>query len=349
MIITIKSYTKIGIVGDCIRFSISIENNAKETASITVECSKELQAQWQISDDEELFYSLYTLVKGDIISAFEKGIINSISGLLPLQYSLYDAPAKPNKYNGSLPDTIEVKSVGANTDIAIDGTTSMEKLEDLLKWPAEDDKLEWKEFGIPKDAEQRASLARAIIAMANTNGGYIILGKKNDGSICGITETLVDANDILQKVNPLIMPKIIKIKTAVYTKDRLNIGLVYVPPSDEMPHITIGDCSSLKKDTLYTRKAGQSNLADYNDFQRISNIVFKRKLSETIKDFEKTPIMSHILDIKESIKTLMEIVKGKEGPEEKSILDKLSAKEISLIDDDEFKKELERWRRTNGK
>ena len=348
MIITIRAYSKISIIGDSIRFSISIEDDAEGVASITVECSKELQAQWHINDDKELFYSIYTLIKADIISVFEIGLINRIGDLLPLQYSLSNAPAKPNRYSGSLPDTIEVRSIGLN--VAIDGTTSREKWEELLKWPAEDDKIEWKGFGIPKDAAQRASLAKAIISMANTNGGYIILGKKNDGLICGIAETLLDPNDILQKVNPLVMPKISQIKTAVYIKDGLNIGLVYVPPSDEMPHITISDCDSLKRDAVYTRKAGLSSFADYNDFQRIFNVVFKRKLSETIKDFEKTPIMSHILDIKESVKILMqEIIKGKESTKEKSILDKLSPKEISLIDDAEFIRELERRHRKNGR
>lgn len=349
MKITVRDYSKEGTFGEYIRFTVNLLNEGGAFGSFTVECSIQVKSKWKIENEDKLFFSLYPLIKSEIISMFNRGMASDVSGLLPLQYNIYNSPETPVESDISLPDVIEVELV-ATREIAIDGSTSKEKCEDLLEWTSEDDKLEWKSFGVPQSAIERAALAKAIIAMSNTKGGYIILGKDDNGSICGITQTTIDPNIVLQKVNPLIMPKIKQVRTAVHEKDGHKIGMIYIPLSDELPHITIKECEDLKKNVLYIRKSGSSDFADYTDYQRIFNEVFKRKISEMVKEFERSPIMKEIKEIKNLIALLFrELIKKKERKKEISILEKFSPKELSLIEDEDFVNELERRYRKNDR
>lgn len=189
-------------------------------------------------------------------------------------------------------------------DVPIDGLLSEDRCELLLSLIAsgESEKVEAKNFGFPKDKAEKANLSKAIIAMENTNGGYVLLGVENDGTTKGIAEEELDPADINNVVSHFVLPEIRNIKCTVFKKDENKVGIIFVPPGDELPYITIKDSGDeLRKNVIYVRHTGQSEPANYNDLQRVILKACIKKQKDLAKHLEQTEMVKDIKEIKEHL------------------------------------------------
>jgi hypothetical protein len=116
MNITVKTYKKDVILGDYIGFYIYLEDENGNEQSVSVHCSGTLKAVWNIKDDVTLFYSLYPLIRKELIDLFDKGVFKNINEIVPLDFSTYNSPKNPPTAKYSLPDVIKVK-VSSSKDL----------------------------------------------------------------------------------------------------------------------------------------------------------------------------------------------------------------------------------------
>lgn len=69
------------------------------------------------------------------------------------------------------------------------------KVEELIQRGAESAKLDYKQEYDPSDAKNRIMLVKHVLAMANTAGGYIVIGVDDDGTVLGLDPSLVSRLD----------------------------------------------------------------------------------------------------------------------------------------------------------
>lgn len=222
-------------------------------------------------------------------------------------------------------------------DISVDGDMSKEKCESLLKIKSEEEKLEWKQFGMPKTGQEKGSFAKTIIAMSNTNGGWIILGKEKTGNPKGIPESFLEISDLANIVNSFVQPEIKNLKVAVFIEFKeeqllnKNFALIFIPKSIFLPHITINNGDSIANNTLYVRHSGQSEAAAYHDFQRIIRECVILKQSELLEHLEQSQMSKDLKEIKENLIELCDRNKTKES--NKSVEEE-QIKDLFIKDDD---------------
>ncbi len=186
--------------------------------------------------------------------------------------------------------------------ILVDGSLSKERCEFLLSYlGSESDKLERKEFGVPASSSEKSQLAKAIIAMANSDGGYILLGINDAKVVKGIRNVDLDPAKINDLASSFAKPEIKNLTTVVYEKDALKVGIIFVPPSDNVPHITIKESDKLNKNVIYVRHSGQSEPANHEDMEKlILKAVIKRQ-KELMRHLEETELQKDVRMIKEHL------------------------------------------------
>jgi len=121
-----------------------------------------------------------------------------------------------------------------------------------------------------------SSLGKEICAFANGQGGKIILGVKDDGSIKGINLTnkfISRIQDIARNIDPSLGVVIEQVK---------NLGIIYVPEGKEKPYTVSGH--------FYLRQGANSQQLDRNEiktfFQKENQISFERQTKDFAdKDF----------------------------------------------------------------
>lgn len=224
-------------------------------------------------------------------------------------------------------------------DIPVDGDMSTQRCKFLLlRIRSEEEKLEWKGFGLPKTNQEKAAFAKAVIGMANTKGGWILLGKEKTGNLGGISENFLEITELSNVVNSFVQPEIKNLKVATFNDfeekklKNKSFAMVFVPRSILLPHITIRDGDSIKKNTLYVRHSGQSEPASYSDSQRIIRECVILRQSELLEYLEKSQISKELKEMKDMLKELSgrkkKIKKKKEVVEEEQI------KNLFLKDED---------------
>lgn len=70
--------------------------------------------------------------------------------------------------------------------VVVEPSLTAEKVTELLDRKAESAKLDYKESLDPSAKIHKVKLAKHAMAMANTAGGYIVVGVKNDGTLVGL-------------------------------------------------------------------------------------------------------------------------------------------------------------------
>lgn len=207
------------------------------------------------------------------------------------------------------------------TDISVDGDMSKEKCELLLRYKSENVRLEWKGFGIPHDSNAKCTLAKSIIAMSNTEGGWILLGKDKCGKVTGIEEEFIDVADISNVVNSFVQPEIknLKVETYLHRKTRPKyIALIFVPKSNLLPHVTMRDGGKISKDMLYVRHSGQSEPASYHDYQRVIRECLVLRQNEVLEQLGKSGMYSAMQEMKALLQEIHSAVtEGKITPKAK--------------------------------
>lgn len=156
-----------------------------------------------------------------------------------------------------------------------------EAIEILLGHHEEDTLIDYKLTCEPSKEKFWVDITKDIMAFANTNGGFIVIGVKDiTFDIVGIESSVIrvmqDANNILQKVNKYVEPHITQLRSKVYSKNSKDIIALFIPESIGLTHIFAKDGSfkfdsgksgcAFHKGTLYVRRSAGNHLVDSRDF-----------------------------------------------------------------------------------
>lgn len=129
-------------------------------------------------------------------------------------------------------------------------------------------------------------LAKTIVAFANTAGGKLLIGVKDDGAICGVDNIFLPdymdrvSNMLHDKIHPLALPDIYS-----YAIEEKNIIVIEVYQSSLKPHFlkNLG-----KVDGTYIRVGATNKKADLEYIQELErqrlNISFDEDICIDILD-----------------------------------------------------------------
>ncbi len=158
--------------------------------------------------------------------------------------------------------------------------------------------LEYKQEISGTDHEKK-EIAKDVSAMANTEGGYLVIGVQEvDGQASAITGTpktigrqpveVWIENVLITNVRPkiAITPKII---TLISVSDRVLV-VIYVPQSPKRPHMVITD----GRNAYYTRHNYQATYADEHEVR--SMFLESKSLGDEMKTFLSSRNLNDPLD-----------------------------------------------------
>jgi hypothetical protein len=146
--------------------------------------------------------------------------------------------------------------------------------------------LEWRQAlptvpGATSKTKYRA--VRALLAFANTDGGFIVWGVDPHGSWKGLQPDDVrhfDPASLEELLRACATPAIPGMSCADIESESARFIIAHVPPSPMMPHVTIRDVFEdvpgsrrgvllLAKAAVYCRHGAKSDLATADDYERI--------------------------------------------------------------------------------
>lgn len=87
-------------------------------------------------------------------------------------------------------------------------------------------------------------IAKEIIALANTKGGYILFGVDDDGTVVGVRSEKSELDEIEHAVRFLIEPPAEIIAENVHAGRGMDVVLIRVPESKNKPHVLVDYDSS---------------------------------------------------------------------------------------------------------
>jgi hypothetical protein len=165
----------------------------------------------------------------------------------------------------SVRDHPDGEEIVARSQVVLDGDLSKAKLISLILIGREEEALDYKQsYNLSgKVTKDRVEMVRDVVAMANTSGGYIVLGvneNRSGGTLTfepvGISEEHLKSLDI-DKLKPQIESYLnvsVPIKLQIHRLDEHGgrcFAVVYVEESPESPII-------MEKDGQYQEKIGKS-------------------------------------------------------------------------------------------
>lgn len=104
-------------------------------------------------------------------------------------------------------------------------------------------------------------IAREVIALANTNGGKVLVGVDDDGTVLGLKDTHEEVYALDAALRAHILPEVeVEIESVRISRTR-EVLVVHVPASGRRPHVLLPDRrpdGSLPKRRVFVRVADQS-------------------------------------------------------------------------------------------
>ncbi len=97
-----------------------------------------------------------------------------------------------------------------------------------------------------------ARLAKEVIALANTAGGYVLIGVDDDGTVMGVRDSFEEQYALAEAVNSHISPAVELEIERVEVARRREALVVRVPLSDRRPHYLVED-ASVRPGVAYVR------------------------------------------------------------------------------------------------
>jgi hypothetical protein len=207
--------------------------------------------------------------------------------------------------------------------VYVDGDLTEARLIYLINLNTEEDRLDYKtEFNFAGNTKDRIELVRDVVGMANTDGGYIVLGVREitNGTAKryepeGLTSEQCNALDISklrQQVESFISERL-NIQLQIHSLsefDDKQFALIYIPPSPHKPIIIERDgthmnASTGKNETLFrsgdilVRKGASTSRGDQSDM---------RRLFSEIRQREKSQWTEEILDIHSLVQRLDKLI-----------------------------------------
>ncbi len=99
--------------------------------------------------------------------------------------------------------------------------------------------------GISVEFKRRAPrpvrIAKEAVALANTNGGRIVLGVNDDGTIMGVEHTSEQEFLLRQAVNAHSRPVVEYQTERIVVEPRCDVLVVTIPESSTKPHVVVPD------------------------------------------------------------------------------------------------------------
>jgi hypothetical protein len=205
--------------------------------------------------------------------------------------------------------------------VSVDGDLSQERLLSLINLKAEEDRLDYKtELNFSKNSKDKIEFVRDVVAFANTDGGYIVLGVREvtDGSA---PERYNPDGLSTDGCNSLDMAKLGQ-QVESFIEERANIqlqihslpdfgdkqfALIYIPPSPHKPVVMqkdgqYTDKTTGKKETLFrqgeifVRKNTSTARADQSDMRRLVSEIRRREKAQWTEEIIDMRSLVHRLD-----------------------------------------------------
>ncbi|OEK08744.1 hypothetical protein A8C32_00245 [Flavivirga aquatica] len=135
----------------------------------------------------------------------------------------------------------------------------------------ENSEIEFKEsFHSPKHKDKK--LHKWIASFANSNGGLILYGIKDNGELIGLKNNKLkefDNKDLSQELLDYFAPEI-KFELFIKIINGLEIGFLYIYKSENKPVITIKTANNnIQEGDIFYRYPGQSRKISYGDLRDI--------------------------------------------------------------------------------
>ncbi len=177
--------------------------------------------------------------------------------------------------------------------------------------------LDWKLL-LPIDKNISTStkyrIVKAIISFANTDGGFVVCGVRNDGRWVGVSKenlSRIDSANIVELVNGCTAPEISPLNIHRMKHKGKYYLILHTPPSKSMPHVTSkpiyeqcqgGRRTILERYAVYCRYGAKSDLAKPTQFQRIVKKRTEYLENELLRRIKEVPLSKNavIMPSKES-------------------------------------------------
>lgn len=201
--------------------------------------------------------------------------------------------------------------------------------------------LEWKStapFGPTVTTKTKYRLVKAILALANTDGGFVVFGIAPDGTWAGIRKAELDATDpamLVELINSCVSPEVVHLNYTTLKRAGRWLAILHVPPSLLAPHVTTKEVVEhspdrrvlLPKGAVFCRYGAKCDLATSTQFNRIierRTALLKSELLRRIREVEvpvlapktvgvsATPTVLRITSASDSAATPVRVTRNKE-------------------------------------
>lgn len=134
-------------------------------------------------------------------------------------------------------------------------------LEGLINYPNEERWLEFKHSTPWSNRRFRAKIVKTILGLSNVrNGGWIIIGKDNDGTPSGMSQVDFDSynQDDMKTIVDNYADPLARFDLLPFTNGGLRFLIIKVYEFDEIPVVCKKEYSAImRKGALYTRSTGK--------------------------------------------------------------------------------------------
>lgn len=140
--------------------------------------------------------------------------------------------------------------------VIVDAEFTAARLRELIAYARESAKLDYKVGYDPSARIDRIEVAKDLVAMANTAGGYIVVGVADDGTIVGgdpVALTAIDEAVVRAQVQGYIGTSIELFVNSPVLLDGKHFGVLTVLKSNRSPIV-------FQKDGQYSQGSGKSKV-----------------------------------------------------------------------------------------
>lgn len=240
------------------------------------------------------------------------------------------------------------------TNVVLDADLSAEKLLNLIQHGAEEDVLDYKRLYDLSHQRHKVDMVCDIVSMANTNGGYIVLGVDetieggNQFTPVGLDNESIkdlDVTKIDDRVATYVMARI-RISLQIHSIAELDgkiFALLYVGQGDDLPIIFTKDGqfdqngrlkTKFRNGEIFVRRGASSVRADQNDIRRFISLIRRREKEKWTED------LLGMVDFKKRADAVLEIVSGNEAVYVQRFQGPSFDEKMFYVDDATFEKHI---------